>query len=82
MDEESKKSIKDNYKNHLYHVTPEIAERWGEINAACRKIGRALSVIDGLIAATAHVTGSILVTRNTSDFEDTGIRLMDPWRSK
>ena len=72
-------TIKDNYKNNLFPITAEISEKWGELTAAFKKEGTPLSVIDGLIAATAHVTGSILVTRNTADFDGTGIRLMNPW---
>ena len=35
---------------------------------------------DALIAATALVHGMTVVTRNTSDFEKTGVALLDPWR--
>lgn len=34
---------------------------------------------DSLIAATAKVHGLTLATRNTSDFKDTGISLVNPW---
>ncbi len=34
---------------------------------------------DALIAATAHVHGLTVVTRNTADFEATGVPLLDPW---
>ena len=34
---------------------------------------------DGLIAATAHVYGMTLVTRNTKDFEGTGVHIFNPW---
>lgn len=35
---------------------------------------------DGLIAATALVHGMTLVTRNSCDFERTGVMLLDPWK--
>lgn len=35
---------------------------------------------DALIAATALVHTMTVVTRNTSDFESTGVALMDPWQ--
>jgi predicted nucleic acid-binding protein len=35
---------------------------------------------DALIAATALVHGMAVVTRNTQDFESTGVRLIDPWQ--
>jgi predicted nucleic acid-binding protein len=34
---------------------------------------------DALIAATALVHGLIVVTRNVSDFEPTGVRVINPW---
>ncbi len=38
-----------------------------------------LSPNDSLIAATAKVHGLTLATRNTTDFEATGISLVNPW---
>lgn len=37
-------------------------------------------VRDGLIAATALVHGMIVVTRNVSDFEPTGVPTLNPWQ--
>ena len=34
---------------------------------------------DGLIAATAHVHGMTVVTRNVNDFAPTGVPTLDPW---
>jgi predicted nucleic acid-binding protein len=34
---------------------------------------------DALIAATAIVAGLTVATRNTVDFEPTGVRLINPW---
>lgn len=36
-------------------------------------------VRDGLIAATALVHGMTVVTRNVSDFEPTGVAVLNPW---
>lgn len=36
-------------------------------------------VRDGLIAATALLHGMTVVTRNTTHFESTGVRLLNPW---
>ena len=38
-------------------------------------------VRDGLIAATALVHGLTVATRNTADFEPTGVALMNPWQA-
>jgi len=36
---------------------------------------------DALIAATAMVHGMIVVTRNVSDFELTGVTIINPWQA-
>lgn len=38
-----------------------------------------IPVMDGLIAATALVHDLTVVTRNTSDFERTGVRILNPF---
>mgnify|MGYP003512180260 FL=1 len=35
---------------------------------------------DAFIAATAHVHGLTVVTRNTSDFQRCGVPLLNPWQ--
>lgn len=39
-------------------------------------------VRDGLIAATALLHGLGVVTRNTGDFEPTGVRTLNPWLAR
>lgn len=36
---------------------------------------------DVMIAATAHVHGMTVVTRNASDFSRTGVATLDPWQT-
>lgn len=57
-------------------ITTEIALAWGRIAA-----GRTRDTADALIAATALVHGLTLVTRNTRDFADLPLKLLDPWAS-
>jgi hypothetical protein len=42
-------------------------------------LGRPISVADAQIAAIARKLKATLATRNTGDFKDTGIDLIDPW---
>jgi len=67
------------YAGHILEVTRPAFERWGSLRAARQRAGASLSIADGLIAATATVNGMTLVTRNTSDFENLGIDLLNPW---
>jgi predicted nucleic acid-binding protein len=52
--------------------------RWAELLAHLRAAGRAMPIKDSLIAATALVHGLIVVTRDRADFENAGVRIIDP----
>jgi len=52
----------------------QIAMQWAQISAV-----RTLPTIDTLLAATAIVHDLTLVTRNTKDFTDTGVKILNPW---
>lgn len=43
--------------------------------------GRPVTVQDAMIGAMALAHGATLVTRNTGDFEDYGLTLVDPWQT-
>lgn len=62
-------------------VSLAVAEAWGGLAASARARGRVLPPSDGLIAATALVHDLTLWTRNTRDFDGTGVRLLDPWEA-
>lgn len=65
--------------DRILTVDLETAIIWGEVNASCEKKGRSIPAVDGLIAATALRHGLHLMTRNVSDFEPTGVMLINPW---
>ena len=58
----------------------DVAEgrRWSEILARLRTKGRAMPIKDSLIAATALVHELTVATRNRTDFENAGVRVIDP----
>lgn len=62
------------FDDRIVPVTAEVAEVWGRL---C--VPDPLPTVDGLLAATALVSGWTLVTRNTADFRRTGVRLLDPF---
>jgi predicted nucleic acid-binding protein len=67
------------FADRILPVERDIAQLWGELTAKVAKAGRVLHTSDGLIAATALRHGLQLMTRNTSDFESTGVLLANPW---
>jgi toxin FitB len=54
--------------------------RWAELLASLRRSGRAMPVKDSLIAATALVHGLTIATRNRSDFQKAGAKIVDPFQ--
>lgn len=50
-----------------------------DLTARRRALGRPLALADGHIAATARMHGAGVATRNTLDFDDLGLDLIDPW---
>ena len=53
--------------------------RWAKLLADLRAAGQAMPVKDSIIAATALVHDLTIVTRNTGDFEKTGLKVLDPF---
>jgi predicted nucleic acid-binding protein len=68
------------------HVLPTFSERILVVDTAvvlcCAKlhVPDPCSDRDAIIAATALVHGMTVVTRNTDDFEPTGVELLNPWQ--
>jgi predicted nucleic acid-binding protein len=67
------------------HVLPAFSDRTLVVNTAVAQCCAKLHVPDprsdrdALIAATAIVHDMTVVTRNTVDFEPTGVALLNPW---
>lgn len=53
--------------------------RWAALLARLRATGKAMPVKDSLIAATALMHDLTVATRNRSDFEHAGVRIVDPF---
>lgn len=67
------------YADRLLPIDLETSRIWGEITAGAQKAAGVVHARDGLIAATALRHGLRIMTRNTADFEPTGVLLLNPW---
>jgi predicted nucleic acid-binding protein len=62
------------FEDRILSVDLRIAEVWATL-----MVPNPRSPLDALIAATAHVHGLALVTRNVDDFTNCGVAVIDPW---
>lgn len=69
----------EQFENQLLSIDHQTMLIWGKLVAQLETIGRPISAIDSLLAATALQWSYTLVTRNLSHFQWTGIALLNPW---
>jgi len=67
------------FQQNLIELNVNILVQWGKLNERLETKGKTMPAIDSLIAASALDRGLILVTRNVSDFEGTGVEIFNPW---
>lgn len=66
--------IKITFRDRILPVDIRIAETCATLHAVRTRPHR-----DSLLAATALIHGLTIVTRNTGDFSDTGLSVVNPW---
>jgi predicted nucleic acid-binding protein len=66
--------VRESFAGNVLHVDEAIA-----VAAADLHVPDPMPVPDSFIAATALVHGLTLVTRNISDFDRTGVAILNPW---
>jgi predicted nucleic acid-binding protein len=69
------------FAGRIVPIDGAIADRWGSISAQTKRRGKALPVIDGLIAATALHHDFTVVSRNANDFQHSLVRVFNPWQA-
>ena len=62
------------YTDRILAIDDAVAVTSGRLMAQ-----RTRPTVDTLIAATARVHSLVLVTRNVTDFADTGVDVINPW---
>ncbi len=68
--------LQTSFQSQILPVDIAISQEWGRFSSL-----HTVPVIDGLLAATATAHGLAIVTRNTRDFADLGIQLINPFET-
>ncbi len=63
------------YQDFILDIDQDMAQLWGRL-----RVPHPENALDKLIAATALLYDLTVVTRNRPDFEQTGVRLLNPFR--
>ena len=64
------------FAGRVLAIDEGVADEWGKLLA---KAGRTVPAIDSLLGATASHHGLTMVTRNSKDFENLGLDVLNPW---
>jgi predicted nucleic acid-binding protein len=71
----------EDLERRILPFSGDASTHYAEIGAGRRSSGKPISQFDAMIAAIVRLHGAKLVTRNTSDFENCGIEMVNPWES-
>ena len=73
--------VVETFAGYVLAFDVDSAAHYAEVLAVRTDGGRPISTFDAQIAAVCRQYGSVLATRNTTDFTDAGIPLVDPWNA-
>jgi toxin FitB len=71
--------LKTRFAGRTLTIDSGVADRWGILAAAAKRTGKALTAIDGLLAATALHFNLAIATRNVADFAIAQVQVVNPW---
>ena len=74
--------FEEDFRNRVLAFDSNCALHFSDIAASRQSLGRPISQFDAQIAAIARYRKATLATRNTDDFTDCGIKLVNPFSSK
>jgi len=70
----------EDFRGRILPFDTAAAQAYAAIAADRRTAGRPISQFDCQIAAIARNRQAVLATRNTVDYEECGIEVIDPWQ--
>lgn len=74
-----KEDLLARFQGKIIPVDTDVIVEWGILTAHVESAGKPMPAIDALIAATAKVNQLTLATRNVSDFDAAGMKVLNPW---
>ena len=78
---EAEAMFAEDFAGRILPFDQDAARAFLEIAIGRRGKGRPMAEFDAQVAAIARSRGATLATRNTADFEDCGVRLVNPWQN-
>jgi predicted nucleic acid-binding protein len=72
--------LQGRFSGRILPVDAGVADRWGWLAAEARRKGKALAVVNGLLAATALHYNLTMVSRNAGDFAIAQVAVLNPWK--
>ena len=72
--------VEEAFSGRVLPFDRDAAFACGAVSAARERKGLHADIVDMMIAAIARCAGASLATRNTSDFEECGVALANPWQ--
>lgn len=69
------------FAGRIVPVDVAIVDRRGLIATEAKRMGKALPIIDGLLAATALHQNLTVVSRDASDFTNAQVQVLNPWEA-
>ena len=73
--------LEEDFRDRILPFDRAAARAYAAIAAGRRALGRPISQFDCQIAAIARANEAAVATRNTGDFEDCGVAVIDPWQA-
>ncbi len=74
------RDLRKRFRGRILDIDPEVAITWARVQASLEKAGTPLPTIDGLLCATALTHNLTVITRNTTDFQPSGVSTYNPWQ--
>ena len=69
----------EDFDGRILPFGSDAAQSYAGIAARRQRAGRPISHFDAQIAAIALSSGAVIATRNVTDFEECGIKVLNPW---